>query len=130
MHNARSILEREKLKQTQAKSVAVSCVKFAIEKPTCTQRNISHRECKAPILCERIHHTYLRYRGQHLQAAQPNGRCERLSASDRIAGTEARDERTADHQIADGQKDDRSLRVAEARWIYEKGEHLRSDTYI
>lgn len=126
-------------------NVAIACMPYHHSHSQwrrCAQRAKVYAQSRVPVFAQfmiakqknRVRtktHTYLRYRRHHLQAAQSRRRRKRLAAGNRVAGTETGDERTADHQIADGQKDDRPLRVAKARRIDEEREHLEhTDTKL
>lgn len=69
--------------------------------------------------------TYLGYGGHHLQAAELDWRRKWLTARHRVARTEPGHVGTADDQIADCQKDNRTFRIAKARGVDQEGEHLQ-----
>lgn len=70
--------------------------------------------------------TYLRYGGHHLQASQLHWRRKWFTARHRIARTKSGHIGTADDQIANGQKDNRTLWITKTRRVYQEGEHLSS----
>jgi hypothetical protein len=69
-------------------------------------------------------YAYLGYRRQHLKPAQAYVWLERFSTGHRIASPKTGHVGTSHDQVADGQKDDRPLWVAEARLVDEECQDL------
>lgn len=69
--------------------------------------------------------TYLGYGGHHLQSSELDRRRKWLTARHRVARTESGHVGTANDQIADSQKDNRTFRIAKAGRVDQEGKHLQ-----